>query len=130
MILAAARAGDAVGCRTCACSVITTGCGSVVIEGKDAARFGDPTHDHDSSIRQGSATVFVGGRPATRAGDKASCRGHVVGHAQRTFIGGPRLDPDAKPHTSQPIESDAPLGVHLAYEAPLAIIAHAMTEGA
>ena len=53
------------------------------------AGLGDRNHDdRDARIREGSATVFICGRPAARVGDASTCRGKIVGHAQRTLIGG------------------------------------------
>lgn len=89
MIPRAARAGDAVGCGTCACTVIAEGCRTVLVEGSPVARVGDRTHDRDFALGEGSATVRIGGQPAARVGDASTCRGVVLEHAQHTFVGGP-----------------------------------------
>lgn len=61
------------------------------IEGKAAARASEDQNDHgaDSKLAQGSATVFVNGKPLTRVGDRSRCTGVVTGGASKTFIGGP-----------------------------------------
>jgi hypothetical protein len=91
----------------------------VVVEGADAARSGDPTHNKHL-LEEGSATVFIGARPATRAGDRSTCRGVVIERAKRTLIGGPKtggkkVDAEHAKHA----EDDAPslttaLGAELA----------------
>jgi uncharacterized Zn-binding protein involved in type VI secretion len=43
-----------------------------------AARGGDPT-THSGAVTQGSSNVFIGGRPAARQGDAASCPQSVPG---------------------------------------------------
>jgi uncharacterized Zn-binding protein involved in type VI secretion len=53
-----------------------------------AARQGDTT-THGGTIVQGSANVFIGGAPAARAGDFASCPQSTPGSPSRPHVGGP-----------------------------------------
>jgi uncharacterized Zn-binding protein involved in type VI secretion len=53
-----------------------------------AARQGDPT-SHGGTITQGSPNVFIGGRPAARQGDFASCPQVQPGNPPTPHVGGP-----------------------------------------
>lgn len=60
---------------------------TIVIDGKPAARVGDPLEPHDKpnspkhgrAIVAGSGTVFFDGKPAARSGDAVDCGGVLVG---------------------------------------------------
>jgi uncharacterized Zn-binding protein involved in type VI secretion len=60
---------------------------TVTIDGKPAARVGDPLQEHDKpknppharSIAAGSSTVFFDGKPAARTGDPVDCGGVLIG---------------------------------------------------
>jgi uncharacterized Zn-binding protein involved in type VI secretion len=52
-----------------------------------AARAGDPT-THSGAVTQGSPNVFIGGRPAARRGDAASCPQSVPGNPPVPHAGG------------------------------------------
>ncbi|MCT4535170.1 type VI secretion system PAAR protein [Halodesulfovibrio sp.] len=66
---------------------ITAGSPNVFIDGKPAARVGDPLepHDkpnspkHDRAIATGSSTVFINGKPAALTGGKVTCGGVTIG---------------------------------------------------
>src|SRR6185436_7787133 len=53
-----------------------------------AARQGDPT-THGGAITQGSPNVFIGGRPAARQNDFASCPQSIPGDPPAPHVGGP-----------------------------------------
>jgi len=65
---------------------ITAGSGNVIINGKPAARQGDPlaAHGcgkcppHGRAISGGSSSVFINGRPAARVGDAVGCGGSIA----------------------------------------------------
>jgi uncharacterized Zn-binding protein involved in type VI secretion len=60
---------------------------TVTIDGKPAARVGDPLQEHDKpkkpphaqSIAAGSSTVFFDGKPAARTGAPVDCGGVLIG---------------------------------------------------
>lgn len=56
----AACQGHQLRCNSPAAPVIQSGSSTVFIEGRPAARMGDPT-SHGGTIIEGSATVFIGG---------------------------------------------------------------------
>lgn len=66
---------------------VTAGSGSVKIDGKPAARLGDPLEMHSKplhpphprAIAAGSSTVMIDGKPAARAGDAVDCGGVLQG---------------------------------------------------
>lgn len=66
---------------------VIAGSGSVKIDGKPAARMGDPLEMHSKpmhpphprTIAAGSATVMIDGKPAARAGDAIDCGGVLQG---------------------------------------------------
>jgi uncharacterized Zn-binding protein involved in type VI secretion len=66
---------------------VTAGSPNVFIDGKPAARVGDPLepHDkpnhpkHDREIASGSSTVFINGKPAALTGGSISCGGVTIG---------------------------------------------------
>ena len=66
---------------------ITAASPTVTIDGKAAARVGDPLEPHDKpnspkhgrAIAAGSGTVFFDGKPASRTGDAVDCGGSLVG---------------------------------------------------
>jgi len=78
---AAARRGDP-GVVHCSGYVIASGSADVFINGRPAARIGDPStahlrpgrpcRPHTASISSGSPNVFVNGKPIARAGDGLS----------------------------------------------------------
>jgi hypothetical protein len=78
---------------------IAFGSPDVFINGKPAARTGDPyggVHvafddphpTHGVSCGQGSSTVFINGKPAFRIGDSTSCPSTQVGGSGDVFVGG------------------------------------------
>jgi uncharacterized Zn-binding protein involved in type VI secretion len=73
-----------------ACGKIVEGHRSTVIENALAARLDDRVDHGDAKLVEGSATVYVGGRPAARRDDASSCEGKVDTHAKRTILGGPK----------------------------------------
>jgi uncharacterized Zn-binding protein involved in type VI secretion len=66
---------------------VTSGSGTVKIDGKAVARLGDPLAPHDKpkhpmhgrSIAAGSSTVKIDGKPAARVGDSITCGGVLIG---------------------------------------------------
>ncbi len=73
------------------CSAIKSGSPNVKIEGQPAARAGLDDNDHGRvRLIQGSAKVFVNGRPLVRVGDRSACQGVVTVGARKTMIGGPQ----------------------------------------
>ena len=66
---------------------IIVGSSTITIDGKPAARQGDPLEPHDKpsaskhgrNISSGSGSVFFDGKPAARTGDSINCGGVVVG---------------------------------------------------
>lgn len=66
---------------------VTSGSPDVFIDGKPAARVGDPLEPHDKPnspkhgrvIATGSSTVFINGRPAALTGGAVSCGGVTIG---------------------------------------------------
>src|ERR1051325_9399735 len=86
----AARVGDLHACAsTGAGPVGPPGSASVNIGGKPAARAGDRATSGGApdTIVQGSPTVFIDGRPAVRAGDHCSRGGVVVTGCETVNIG-------------------------------------------
>lgn len=67
----------------------------VLVDGVGAVRQGDAFEphakpkesDHNRNLKGGSATVFINGKPAGRAGDAVSCGGEVAGGSSTVFIG-------------------------------------------
>ena len=68
-------------------SKVTAGSGTVIIDGKPAARVGDPLEPHDKPknpkhgrvVATGSSTVFIDGKAAAITGGKVSCGGVTIG---------------------------------------------------
>ena len=68
---------------------VTAGSPTVLIDGKPAARLGDPLAPHDKpkhsthprTIAGGSSSIFIDGKPAALTGHAVSCGGVVVGGA-------------------------------------------------
>lgn len=75
-------------------TAVTAGSPTVLIDGKSAARLGDPLAPHDKpkhsahprTIAEGSNTIFIDGKPAALTGHAVSCGGVVVGGA--SAVGG------------------------------------------
>lgn len=68
---------------------VITGAGTVLIEGKPAARVSDRLRCHGPTdvISTGSSTVIIEGRPAARVGDRTVHRGVIVSGASSVLIG-------------------------------------------
>lgn len=70
-------------------TAVTAGSPTVLIDGKPAARLGDPLAPHDKpkhsthprTIAGGSSSIFIDGKPAALTGHAVSCGGVVVGGA-------------------------------------------------
>ncbi|MEZ6854353.1 type VI secretion system PAAR protein [Halodesulfovibrio aestuarii] len=66
---------------------VTAGSSDVFIDGKPAARVGDPLEPHDKpnnpkhnrAIATGSSTVFINGKPAALTGGRIDCGGVTIG---------------------------------------------------
>jgi uncharacterized Zn-binding protein involved in type VI secretion len=69
---------------------IFTGCSTVTIERLAAARAGDSANCSCATdvIAEGAATVWIGGMPAARLGERSVHGGRIVGGAKTVFIGG------------------------------------------
>lgn len=75
-------------------TVVTAGSPTVLIDGKPAARLGDPLAPHDKpkhsthprTIAEGSGTILIDGKPAALTGHAVSCGGVVIGGA--SAVGG------------------------------------------
>ncbi|MGQ4880705.1 type VI secretion system PAAR protein [Billgrantia sp. LNSP4103-1] len=73
---------------------VTAGSPTVLIDGKAAARLGDPLVPHDKpnhpshprAIAEGSSTILIDGKPAALTGHAVSCGGVVIGGA--SAVGG------------------------------------------
>jgi len=65
-------------------------CPTVIIGGQPAARMGDMATctGPPDTIAQGSATVMIGGRPAARIGDVTVHGGSIVAGCPTVIIGG------------------------------------------
>lgn len=70
--------------------IIAPCCPTVLIGGQPAARVGDfaTCVGPTDSIIQGSATVLIGGKPAARIGDTTSHGGKIVTGLPTVLIGG------------------------------------------
>jgi uncharacterized Zn-binding protein involved in type VI secretion len=70
--------------------ILPPGCPTVIIGGQPAARMGDMATctGPPDTIAQGSATVMVGGRPAARMGDVTVHGGSIVAGCPTVIIGG------------------------------------------
>ncbi|MBK6692011.1 MAG: PAAR domain-containing protein [Myxococcales bacterium] len=74
------------------CGNITSGSHNVNIENKPAARAQQDTNIHPPSspkLAEGSAYVYVNGKPLARIDDKSCCGGKIISACSRTYIGGP-----------------------------------------
>src|SRR5262249_43465776 len=83
------------------CSTIkATGSPDTRIEGRPVARaeLDEADHGHESRITQGSATVFVNGKPLARENDGVKCGGRILHGCDRTWIGGPPSSDGAAPN--------------------------------
>lgn len=69
---------------------VATGCPTVIIGYKPAARIGDQCVcvGPPDSIAQGSSTVIIGYKPAARLGDRTVHGGIIVGGCSSVIIGG------------------------------------------
>ncbi|MBU4263940.1 MAG: PAAR domain-containing protein [Proteobacteria bacterium] len=70
--------------------IIPPGCPTVMIGGQPAARMGDPATcvGPPDAIIKGSATVLIGGQPAARLGDSTAHGGSIVVGCPTVLIGG------------------------------------------
>jgi uncharacterized Zn-binding protein involved in type VI secretion len=70
--------------------ILPAGCPTVLIGGMPAARFGDMATCASAPdiIVQGSATVLIGGVPAARLGDTTAHGGKIVAGLPTVMIGG------------------------------------------
>jgi uncharacterized Zn-binding protein involved in type VI secretion len=80
-----ARAED--GPNPCPASIVTSGSGDVMVEGKQAARAGDSA-GCAGTITEGSPDVFINGKPAAVQGGKTGCGGSIVFGATGVFFNG------------------------------------------
>jgi uncharacterized Zn-binding protein involved in type VI secretion len=94
---AAARIGDMHTCPLVTAQVphvggpvLPAGCPTVLIGGQPAARVGDSAtcSGPPDTIAAGSATVMIGGSPAARVGDSTSHGGSIAVGAPTVNIGG------------------------------------------
>ncbi len=71
-------------------SILPPGCPTVLIGGMPAARAGDMATcvGPPDSIAMGSATVMIGDMPAARMGDTTSHGGSIVAGCSTVLIGG------------------------------------------
>jgi uncharacterized Zn-binding protein involved in type VI secretion len=100
---AAARVGDAHRCWHVepvphVGGPIMEGCETVVIEEENAARVGDTAWCNGGSydkITGGEPTVFIGAKPAARAGD-ATDGGSITSGSATVFIGRSRVCPRSR----------------------------------
>ncbi len=68
---------------------VTAGSPTVIIDGKPAARLGDPLAPHDKPnhgshprfIAAGSASILVDGKPLALSDDPVDCGGKLIGTA-------------------------------------------------
>jgi len=75
---------------------IVSGSGDVFIDGRPAARSGDPLAPHGCkdcvphgrAIAGGSSSVFINNRPAARVGDGIGCGGSVASGSGTVSVGG------------------------------------------
>ena len=70
--------------------ILPPGCLTVLIGGQPAARMGDMATctGPPDSIVMGSATVMIGGQPAARMGDTTAHGGSVIAGCPTVIIGG------------------------------------------
>jgi uncharacterized Zn-binding protein involved in type VI secretion len=70
-------------------AIIPPGCVNVLIGGMPAARVGDQAscNGPPDTIAAGSATVFIGGVPAARLGDSTSHGGVILSGCPNVLIG-------------------------------------------
>jgi uncharacterized Zn-binding protein involved in type VI secretion len=70
--------------------ILPPGCPTVLIGGQPAARMGDiaTCTGPPDSIVMGSATVMIGGQPAARMGDPTAHGGSIVAGCPTVIIGG------------------------------------------
>jgi uncharacterized Zn-binding protein involved in type VI secretion len=78
------------------CSPILKGCFTCLIETKPAARIFDISTlclitKTPATIKDGSKTVYIGGEPASRHKDSATCTGTIIPLTKNTYIGGPTI---------------------------------------
>jgi len=68
---------------------IISGSGNVFINGKPAARKGDPAapHPHPRLISSGSGSVFINGKPAARKGDSNCFASKITQGSSNVFFG-------------------------------------------
>lgn len=69
--------------------ILPPGCPTVLIGGQPAARMGDMATctGPPDTIAQGSATVMIGGQPAARMGDITAHGGSIVAGCPTVIIG-------------------------------------------
>lgn len=70
--------------------ILPPGCPTVLIGGQPAARVGDQATcvGPPDTIAKGSATVIIGGQPAARVGDNTAHGGQVTAGCPTVIIGG------------------------------------------
>ncbi|MFW5773089.1 MAG: PAAR domain-containing protein [Tangfeifania sp.] len=70
--------------------ILPPGCPTVLIGGQPAARMGDMATctGPPDNIAQGSATVMIGGQPAARMGDITVHGGTIIAGCPTVMIGG------------------------------------------
>ena len=76
---------------------VIAGSPNVFVNGRPAARLGDPLASHGSpspspphsrAIAAGSGSVFINGKPAARIGDAINCGGNLISGSGNVFTGG------------------------------------------
>ena len=67
--------------------VVARGSSDVEVEGRPAARGGDPTTNEGAPVAEGSPTVIINGKPAVRVGDRTGC-GVVVKGSSTVYVNG------------------------------------------
>ena len=69
--------------------ILPPGCPTVLIGGQPAARLGDPATcvGPPDMIAKGSTSVLIGGQPAARMGDLTAHGGSIVGGCPTVLIG-------------------------------------------
>jgi len=68
---------------------IISGSANVFVNGKPAARKGDPAlpHPHPRLISSGSGSVFINGKPSARKGDKNCFESTITQGSSNVFFG-------------------------------------------
>ena len=66
---------------------VNQGSSTVIVGGRKATRSGDKA-GAQGTVVSGSSNVFIGGKPAARTGDRTDCGGTIVGGSSNVFING------------------------------------------